>query len=446
MYGQPQQPMGSLPPPGGYPQLRPPGGLPPGRPMASLPPPSAAVRTSMSPVAQSMRAPAAPGTSNVSRSFSGNLSLAPTPVTPQTTPPVFQNVSLPPGGQPIRGGSLSIPSVNLQPAQQSTHMSGLGATADPFATKTSQGGTPKLALSGRTTSASQLSTNMGSNMSEGQSVQPAVLSSRSYHSDAQSEQTQLPQSLPAEPVPPQWASPDQRAFQSLQPTRDDRSPSPELPLSHRYSQARVTNVQSPAERQLQPKVDVVEREVPSASSMQDRIAAAGLQGVYQQPRPRPAVEEAPGSPRQHMQSYQLARDRFEQQQPVMVQTQHREMRSADSNNVYHRPAQPKVHRSPPAQQVIPTRQPASFQHESTPPRTGGFLSSLSSDPVSSEKTPAFERTERSATSQTSSSRVQEPRRGIEFNQAAKPIWQRDEVVAPVILSVPLAGFVSTMLF
>eukprot|EP00746_Dinoflagellata_sp_MGD_P136748 gnl/MRDRNA2_/MRDRNA2_70630_c0_seq2.p1 gnl/MRDRNA2_/MRDRNA2_70630_c0~~gnl/MRDRNA2_/MRDRNA2_70630_c0_seq2.p1 ORF type:complete len:193 (-),score=39.29 gnl/MRDRNA2_/MRDRNA2_70630_c0_seq2:172-750(-) len=192
---------------------------------------------------------------------------------------------------------------------------------------------------------------------------------------------------------------------------------------------------------MQPKVDVVETQVPSASTMQDRIAAAGLQGVYQQPRPRPAVEEAPGSPRQHIQAYQQ-RERFEQQQPAVVQTQHREIRSADSNNMYHRPAQPQVHRSPPAQQVIPTRQPASVQ-QSTPPRSGGFLSSLSSDPVSPEKPTGFQR---SAQPQSSSSSVREPQRGIEFTQAPKPIWQRDEVVAPVILSVPLAGFVSTMLF
>jgi hypothetical protein len=85
------------------------------------------------------------------------------------------------------------------------------------------------------------------------------------------------------------------------------------------------------------------------------------------------------------------------------------------------------------------------QHEvvlSSPPRSGGFLSSLSSDP---ETGAPYPRTTQVAQG-SSSSHVQQPHRGVEFSQAPKPVWQRDEVVAPVIIAGPLAGFLSTLLF
>lgn len=482
MYGQPQNPRGVLPAPvaGGYPQLRPAAGgsmsLPPARSMGSLPAPSAALRTSMSPTA----APAQPG---VVRSYSGNLPRAPMQSTPQGTPRVVQTTPIP-GGQQIQGGSLSIPNVGAQPARQNsgpaprafqslgppaTGAGGLGERASPFgnAGHAKHMG-PQVAQHSpkKELQASQMSTIPGSEALSAQpNGTPPVLSSRSYRSDAPTEQTHFPpdtmQAAPQAIRTPQWASGDQFAehqianvssLQSLahprvdsrSPSPERRSPSPELPLSHRYPQARISSSQSPSMPRLEPKMDIVAREAPPALRVQDRIAAAGYPGVYQDTRPRQAVEISPvaipPTPPEPPQSYHQ-RERFED--VVFVQTRQGESHSAFASQVYRGAGQQQVHHSPPAQQVIPTRQPASVQHNDTPPRSTGFLSSISNGPASPEKTATFQR---NAQAQSSSSHAQQPQRGIEFSQAPKPIWQRDEVVAPAILAAPLAGFLSTMMF
>lgn len=226
------------------------------------------------------------------------------------------------------------------------------------------------------------------------------------------------------------------------PAREERSTSPELPVSHRYPQARV-EYRSPALRQLEPQIE-----------------------------PAPARGRTPSPPmsllEQHRDSSPGQQFRGRYEEPVVIKTtqpQYFDWREAP---------QPS---SPAGQPVIPNRLPASAPQVQTPspqrPPSNGFLSSLSSDPVhmSPEKPPqvgAFRTSpQRPAEYQQTQGRQplsshyvaavepgriqsgrtqQEPQRGIEFQAAPKPIWQRDEVVAPVLLTAPLAGFLSTMLF
>merc|ERR1719326_693525 len=94
-----------------------------------------------------------PSAATIPRQYSGSLSLKPAPAgTPQTTPMIVQSASLP-GGNQIRGGSLSIPSA--QPVRQSSGSiqnpaprafqslgpvasGGIGERASPFASHPNQ--------------------------------------------------------------------------------------------------------------------------------------------------------------------------------------------------------------------------------------------------------------------------------------------------------------------
>lgn len=461
MYGQ------SLPPAGvhggGYPQLRQATGgslsLPgaaPGAPrsMGSLPAPSAAVRASASPASQGMvRVPsgslsASPTSQGVVRMSSG--SLGPT----ATSPNVVQNASLA-GGTGSRGGSMSMrPATISNPTPQAVqslgpgNQGGLGKKSTPFASMPASQGTsiarPALA---QPLAAQPLSS------------QPPL----SYRSDRTMPSD--PGFAAPQPMRPQWASSNQEPADensgshskvpSLAPlSRDERSPSPDLPVSHRYPQARIEARQSPSMPHLEPKV-----EADRSLSPQPRPGAAGF-SVWNEPSvgvaPAPAMmpPSPPLSPRQQKLSVQQRQ--YEEPPPIVVQTRHREPHYSMSTQ--HVPIH-QAHISSAAPQVIPSRQPApslnqvhhtgSVTYVETPPKqVGGFLSSISSDPVSAEKQhpQAFRGSPPSSQSQHGSASNREQQRGIEFAPAPKPIWQRDEVVAPVILTVPLAGFLSTMLF